>query len=217
MPPRSGLLSSAPVTPPAVTPPAVTPPSVTPPALLSEAPAAPDAAAVVAFWREAGPPLWFAKDREFDRRFRERFRALHEAAAAGGLRAWEATAEGSLALVLLLDQYPRNAFRGTPRMYATDALARAAADRAIARAHDQEVEPELRLFFLLPFGHSEEIADQERCLALAAPLGEPTRSRAQHHRDIVRRFGRFPHRNAILDRPSTPEEVEYLANGGYAG
>ena len=175
------------------------------------------AADVVAFWRDAGPDLWFANDPSFDRRFREQFLALHEAAARGGLRAWHDPAEGSLALVLLLDQYPRNAFRGTRRMYATDEAARPVADAAIGRGHDRAVDPALRLFFYLPFGHSESIADQDRCVALAEALGEPDLGRARHHRDIIRRFGRFPHRNAILGRLSTPEEMGFLAGGGYAG
>jgi uncharacterized protein (DUF924 family) len=180
-------------------------------------PAAPAAGQVVSFWREAGPSLWFAKDPGFDRRFRDRFLALHGAAAGGELEGWGASVEGNLALVLLLDQFPRNAFRGTPRMYATDAAAREVADAALAKGHDMAVEPELLLFLYLPFGHSESLADQDRCAALVAQLGEPTVGRAEHHRGIVRRFGRFPHRNAILGRPSTPDEIAFLANGGYAG
>ena len=172
---------------------------------------------VLSFWRDAGPRLWFAKDPAFDRRFRDGFGALHEAAAGGELQGWGASPEGSLALALLLDQFPRNAFRGTPRMYATDAAARAGADAAIARGHDMAVEPELRLFLYLPFGHSEKLADQDRCAALVQHLGEPTVGRAEHHRGIVRRFGRFPHRNAILGRLSTPDEIAFLGNGGYAG
>lgn len=168
--------------------------------------------AVVAFWREAGPALWFAKDAGFDRAFRERFAAEHEAARRGRLAAWEAAAEGALALVLLLDQYPRNAFRGTPRMYATDEAARGVARGALAA-----LDPPMRLFLVLPFGHSEDPADQERAVALAAGLPPPSPERARHHRDLVRRFGRFPHRNAILGRASTPEERAFLDAGGYAG
>ncbi len=102
-------------------------------------------------------------------------------------------------------------------MYATDAAARAVADAAIARGHDLAVEPELRLFLYLPFGHSESIADQDRCVALVEPMGEPNLGRAEHHRGIIRRFGRFPHRNGILGRLSTPGEIAFLAGGGYAG
>jgi uncharacterized protein (DUF924 family) len=172
---------------------------------------------VVEFWREAGPSLWFAKDKEFDRRFRERLLSTHEAAARGDLDGWLATATGALALVLLLDQFPRNAFRATPRMYATDAKARATAAAAIAAGHDQAVPKDLRLFVYLPFGHSEDPADQERSVALAQALGEPDLSHARRHRDIIRRFGRFPHRNPILGRAMTAEEQRYLDEGGYAG
>jgi len=176
-----------------------------------------EAAAVVDFWREAGRGLWFAKDTEFDRRFRERFLDLHEAGAHGELAYWLEAADGALALVLLLDQFPRNAFRGTPRMYATDPLARVAADTAIAAGHDLAVPEELQLFFYLPLGHSEDLADQERSVALARRLGQPSLSHAEGHRDIVRRFSRFPHRNANLGRTTTPEEQQFLDSGGFKG
>jgi uncharacterized protein (DUF924 family) len=172
---------------------------------------------VVRFWKEAGPGLWFAKDPAFDQRFRERFLLEHEAAARGEHASWQATPEGSLALIILLDQFPRNAFRGTPRMYATDAGARKVANLALAAGYEREFPLEMRKFFVLPFAHSEDLADQERAVALARRLGADDLAHAEHHRDIVRRFGRFPHRNQILGRPSTPEETEYLANGGYAG
>lgn len=176
-----------------------------------------EAAGVVQFWREAGPGLWFAKDDAFDRRFRERFLSLHEAAVRGELADWLATPDGALALVVLLDQFPRNAFRGTPRMYATDALARQVTAAAIAAGHDWAVAAELALFFYLPYGHSEELADQERSVALARRLGQPNLSHAERHRDIIRRFGRFPHRNPILGRSMRPEEQRFLDEGGYAG
>jgi len=175
------------------------------------------ARAVVDFWRAAGPGLWFAKDTEFDRRFRERFLWLYLAATRGELADWSKTPEGAMALVILLDQFPRNAFRNTPRMYATDAMARKIADAALKAGHGQAVEPALRLFFYLPFGHSENLADQERSVALSEALGEPNLSHAKRHRDIIRRFGRFPHRNPILGRAMTPEEQRYLDEGGYAG
>ena len=177
----------------------------------------PDAARVISFWIEAGPALWFAKDAQFDARFRERFLHEHEAAARGELQYWLSTADGALALVLLLDQFPRNAFRGTPRMYETDAQAREVARIAFAAGYDQEIAMELRKFFVLPFAHSEDLSDQERSVALAWAIGADDLAHARHHRDIVLRFGRFPHRNAILGRDSTPAEKEYLANGGYAG
>jgi len=121
-----------------------------------------EAAAIVAFWREAGPELWFAKDAAFDERFRERFLALYEQAARGRLDGWRETADGAMALVILLDQFPRNAFRGTSRIYATGERARHIADLAIAAGHDIAFEPALRLFIYLPFGHSESLADQDR-------------------------------------------------------
>ena len=176
-----------------------------------------EAAAVVAFWREAGPGLWFAKDAAFDQRFLKRFLLLHEQAARGALDDWRETADGALALAILLDQFPRNAFRGTSRMYATDERARHIAHAAIAVGHDKTLEPALRVFLYLPFGHSESLADQDRAVALCEALGEPTISHARHHRDIIRRFGRFPHRNPILGRPMTEEEQQYLDNGGFKG
>jgi uncharacterized protein (DUF924 family) len=182
-----------------------------------EAVAPAEAREVVAFWEGAGPALWFAKDDGFDRRFRERFLALHEAAARRELDGWNATPAGALALMILLDQFPRNAFRGTSRMYATDAAARTLADAAIAAGHDRFVAVDMQAFFYLPFGHSERLADQDRAVELCGRLGGRNLQQAEHHRDIVRRFGRFPHRNAILGRPTTKEEAEYLANGGYTG
>jgi uncharacterized protein (DUF924 family) len=182
------------------------------------APVAPERALeVVEFWKQAGRDLWFAKDPEFDRRFRERFLALYEAAARGELGSWLETPDGALALCILLDQFPRNSFRGTPRMYATDALARTVADQAIRAGHDRALQHPLALFVYLPFGHSEDLADQERSVELARQLGEPHLSHAEHHRDIVRRFGRFPHRNGILGRPMRPEEQRYLDEGGFKG
>ena len=173
--------------------------------------------AVVSFWRAAGPKQWFRVDPAFDARFRDRFLAAHEAAAAGRLQDWLGSADSALALVLLLDQFPRNAFRGTARMYASDPQARHAADAALRARFDAEVDPELRQFFYLPFMHSERLEDLERCIALNTPSGgEPLRF-ARHHRDIVARFGRFPHRNAVLGRASTPEEERFLAEGGFGG
>jgi uncharacterized protein (DUF924 family) len=183
----------------------------------TSAAAQPGIADVTAFWREAGPALWFAKDEAFDTRFRTRFLALHEAAASRALAAWADTPEGALALLVLLDQFPRNAFRGTPRMYATDVLARQIATAAIAAGQDTALEPAMRLFIYLPFGHSEDPADQERSVMLARGLGQPNLSHAERHRDIIRRFGRFPHRNAILGRTTTEAEQRYLDEGGYAG
>ena len=170
---------------------------------------------VVRFWRKAGPKHWFAKDDAFDAEFERRFRDAHFAAARRELDGWADTAEGALALLLLLDQFPRNVFRGTGHAYATDPLARHFAMAMVETGRDAEVERELRMFCYLPFQHSEAMADQARAVALLQALGEP--KWALHHRDIIRRFGRFPHRNAVLGRDSTPEELEFLREGGFGG
>ena len=176
-----------------------------------------EAAAVVDFWKQAGGKLWFAKDPEFDGRFRESFSALYERAARGKLDAWTQWPEAALALILLLDQYPRNSFRGTPNMYATDQLAVHHTRSAIERGYDRLVDEALQLFFYLPFGHSESLAEQERGLQLCERLGPQQLKPAIEHAAIVRRFGRFPHRNPILGRPSTQAELEFLRQGGFAG
>jgi uncharacterized protein (DUF924 family) len=172
---------------------------------------------VVAFWRAAGPKRWFEKDDAFDEDIRRRFLAVHEAAAAGKLGAWEDNAEGALALLILLDQFPRNMFRGNARTFATDPLARAIASRALLNGFDG-VFPEMRQFFYLPFMHSEDLADQERCIALYKAAGDADGVKwAELHADIIRRFGRFPHRNAVLGRTTTPEEQAFLDSGGFSG
>jgi uncharacterized protein (DUF924 family) len=176
-----------------------------------------DAQQVVSFWTAAGPAMWFAKDPDFDLAFHDRFIAQHKVAARELINHWAASPQGALALILLLDQFPRNAFRGTSRMYATDPLARVMADIAIGVGHDLSVDPQLSLFFYLPFAHSEEPDDQERSVRLARNLPPPAPAHSERHRDIIRRFGRFPHRNAILGRRTTPKEAAYLASGGYAG
>lgn len=172
---------------------------------------------VLDFWREAGPARWFRKDDAFDEAFRRRFLGQHEAAARGELDGWAGDAQGALALILLLDQFPRNAFRGTPRMFATDAKARAVARAAVETGFDQAVEPLLRGFLYLPFMHSEELADHELSVALNRPLGGESQRFAEHHRGIIARFGRFPHRNAVLGRSTTPEEQAFLDEGGFGG
>jgi uncharacterized protein (DUF924 family) len=173
---------------------------------------------VVSFWRDAGYERWFKPDADFDREVRERFLATHEEAAASRLSDWERSPEGALALLVLLDQFPRNMFRGTPRAFATDMTALEAARRAIGRGFDKDVDPQLRSFFYLPFMHSEDIVDQERCLALYRDLGDADGIKyAEIHLDAIRRFGRFPHRNEILGRVSTPGEIAYLESGGFRG
>ena len=172
---------------------------------------------VVKFWRDAGPERWFRKDVAFDTLFRERFAAEHEAAARGDLAGWQDSAEGALALLILLDQYPRNSFRNTARMFATDAQAVAVADAAITRGFDRVVGDDMRRFFYLPFMHSEQLADQERSVALYRALDGDGLRYAEIHRDAIARFGRFPHRNPVLGRAMTAEERKYLDEGGFAG
>ena len=173
--------------------------------------------AVLAFWREAGPNKWFEKDEAFDAAIREKFLATYEAAAAGKLADWEATAEDALALCIVLDQFPRNLFRGDARTYAADGQARAAANTALKRGYDQDVPEAERGFFFLPFMHSEDMNDQLRCVALYREAGDENLKYAERHADIIRRFGRFPHRNAVLGRATTPEEQAYLDSDGFKG
>jgi uncharacterized protein (DUF924 family) len=173
---------------------------------------------VLAFWRAAGPPKWFKKDLAFDAEIAARFGAVWRTAAAGQLATWEEMPETALALVIVLDQFPRNMFRGERQAFATDASARAVADRAIARGFDQAVAPAERMFFYLPFEHSEEMADQEFAVALFRAAGDAELVKwAELHADIIRRFGRFPHRNAVLGRTTTPAERAFLDAGGFAG
>ncbi len=173
---------------------------------------------ILAFWRAAGPDKWFNKNDAFDAEIRQRFLDTYEAAAAGRLAAWEDDADGALARVIVLDQFARNMFRGSPRTYAADPLARAAAERAIARGFDRRFALPERLFFYLPFMHAEDLADQERCVALLRDAGEVDWMKdAQEHADIIRRFGRFPHRNGVLGRTTTPDEQAFLNAGGFAG
>jgi uncharacterized protein (DUF924 family) len=176
------------------------------------------AAEIVAFWREAGANKWFAKDAAFDNDIRRRFLPTYEAAAAGKLASWEQTAERALALLILLDQFPRNMFRGQARAFATDPLAMAVTASAIIRGFDAQVPAELRAFFYVVFEHSENLADQKHGIAFYKAAGDAEGLKwAELHADIIRRFGRFPHRNAALGRKTTPEEQAFLDGGGFAG
>src|SRR5688572_15914860 len=172
---------------------------------------------VVAFWREAGYQRWSAGRAGFDRQCEAGFLAAHFAAARREYESWMDSAEGALALLVLLDQIPRNVFRGSAHSYATDPLARHYAMRALAAGFDRQVDPALRIFFYMPFEHSEDLADQERAVALVAPL-DPGYARYAHaHRDVIARFGRFPHRKRALGRSSTADEQAYLDAGGGFG
>jgi len=173
---------------------------------------------ILSFWRAAGPDKWFTKDDAFDAEIIARFLPTYEAAAAEHLGAWEATADTTLALAIVLDQFPRNMFRGSARAFAADPVARGVAERALARGYDQQVPSEERGFLYLPFMHSEDVAHQERCVALYQALGNADNLKyADIHLDIIRRFGRFPHRNSVLGRATTPEEQAFLDGGGFAG
>ncbi len=175
-------------------------------------------AEILAFWTAAGPSAWFKKDPAFDDALRTRFEAAHHAASRGEFASWGDSAEGALALVLLLDQIPRNIYRNSAHAFATDPLAQALADRAVNAGHDRAIAMPLRIFFYLPFEHAENIALQARCVALMEKTGDADFLKyALLHRDIIARFGRFPHRNIALGRTSTAEELAFLASGGFAG
>jgi uncharacterized protein (DUF924 family) len=182
---------------------------------------------VLEFWfgapgsPEFGRPraAWFVKSAEFDALIRDRFLATHEAAAAGALDAWSTGPLGALALAVALDQFPRNMFRGTPRAFAADARALAVARGAVARGFDEVLLPVQRWFVYLPYEHAEELAAQRESLRLFERLavdaaGAGTLTYAMRHYAVIERFGRFPHRNAILGRASTPEELAFLAQPG---
>jgi uncharacterized protein (DUF924 family) len=177
---------------------------------------------VLSFWIAAGPARWFAKSEAFDAAIRLQFGPAHLAAARGEYDAWTAEARGALALVILLDQFPRNLYRDSGHAFATDGKARAITAAAVAAGHDRAVAPELRPFFYLPYEHSELLADQETGLALFEGLLKDTGDAdslkwAIAHRDIIARFGRFPHRNKALGRTSTAAEQAFLDEGGFAG
>ncbi|MDE0148959.1 MAG: DUF924 domain-containing protein [Rhodospirillaceae bacterium] len=169
---------------------------------------------VLDFWlAPATRERWFDKDADFDAEIRRSFEAAHKEALAGRLDRWQETADGALALVILLDQFPRNMYRDTPRAFAADPKARDVTAAVLARGFDLAVaDQEHRMFFYLPLEHSEDAADQQRCVDLVRERCPDTDflQWAVAHKEVIDRFGRFPHRNAILGRPNTPEEEEYL-------
>jgi uncharacterized protein (DUF924 family) len=176
---------------------------------------------VLDFWfgREGEPgygefrEAWFKKDPEFDRLVRDRFGALYEAAAAGELDDWRAEARSCLALVIVLDQFPRNMFRGDPRSYSTDSKAQETAEYAVDRAFDRELPEFQRAFLYMPFMHSEDLEHQRRSVELFRGSRDSS-NYAVRHMEIIERFGRFPHRNEVLGRRTTPEEAEFLTQPG---
>jgi uncharacterized protein (DUF924 family) len=176
------------------------------------------AAEIVSFWQAAGHDRWFKKDEAFDDEIRRSFLGAYEDAAAGKYADWEKTAEGALALLILLDQFPRNMFRGQARAFETDVMARGITAGALVRGFDSQAPADLRLFFYVPFEHSENLADQERGIAFYRVAGDVDGLKwAEIHADIISRFGRFPHRNLALGRVTTPEEQAFLDGGGFAG
>lgn len=172
---------------------------------------------LVDFWRDAGRSKWFSKNASFDATFASRFHDMHYCAARRELAGWMDRPESALALILLLDQYPRNAFRGTGHMFATDGLALHYARQALAADFLPQIEPALRNFVCLPFMHAEDPGIQEEAVALYRVHVPDSMCWALKHRDIIQRFGRFPHRNPELGRETTVEEQEFLDEGGFAG
>jgi uncharacterized protein (DUF924 family) len=170
--------------------------------------------AVVDFWySDRVRPLWFNSTPEFDEELRQTYGQLYSDASEGRLREWENTAIGALALAIILDQFPLNMFRGRPESFATESEAVRIVHDAVAKGFDVQLEKENRIFLYMPLMHSENLADQDLSVQLFSAAGLTNNLRfAKHHREIVRRFGRFPHRNAILGRQSTPEEQTYLAS-----
>ncbi len=177
-----------------------------------------NADAVLSFWfDETKPYQWYRRDPAFDRHCGSRFGALHKAAADGALDVWRVKPRNALARIIILDQFSRNIFRDTPNAFAFDGLALAAARDAVARRFDLLFPPNMQAFFLMPFMHAEDLSVQEESVRLfkSRSRGAGNLSYAIQHRDIVRRFGRFPHRNRILKRTSTPAEIQFLKRGGF--
>jgi uncharacterized protein (DUF924 family) len=168
------------------------------------------AADVLRFWFDEHSKDWFVKNPGLDAEIRARFLSLHEAAVAGGLAHWADEARSCLALVIVLDQFPRNIYRGEARAFATDELARAAARVILGRGWDKAMTQAEQLFAYLPFEHSESLKDQNLSCDLMQDFDATQREYAERHRDIIRRFGRFPHRNDLLGRESTAAEIEFL-------
>jgi uncharacterized protein (DUF924 family) len=173
-------------------------------------PALPAPEAVLDFWREIGAPHWLIEDKTVERALEARFLISHEAAARGELMRWMGSAESALALILLLDQFPRICFHDSARMFATDAQALQLTQKALSAGYDMVTPLALRAYFYLPLMHDENLGSQFRSLALCAPLGGATRRRSLEHYAIIEQFGRFPQRNALLGRSNSPEEQAFL-------
>jgi len=172
---------------------------------------------VLGYWfSSATRPNWFEKSDSFDAEVRRLLLPLHEQAATGRLADWREHPQGCLALVILLDQVPRNVFRDTPRAFASDLAAQALSKLAIERGYDTGLDRDQRMFLYLPLEHSENLADQRLSVEInRSRIGDPElMDYAEQHLRIIQRFGRFPHRNRILGRPSTEEEIEFLKQPG---
>lgn len=172
---------------------------------------------VVEFWRDVGKNGWFEHNEAVDRRFAELCYDLHFLAARRHCEHWLEHPQGALALILLLDQFPRNVFRDTGHMFATDPLARHYARRVIEKECMDQIDPDLRVFICLPFAHSEALSDHDYVAPLYRRHAPDSVAWAEHHRNIIVRFGRFPHRNGPLGRATTPEEQDFLDGGGFTG
>jgi uncharacterized protein (DUF924 family) len=171
---------------------------------------------VVEFWREAGPGKWFKKDETFDAEIADRFSALYSATAQGAHDDWAESGDGALALILVLDQFSRNLHRGSASAFASDPRALQIAKTAIARGDDHSVSNDLQIFFYMPFEHSECLADQRTAIRLTHAMQSANYLKYAHtHHDVIRRFGRFPHRNAVLGRHTTAAEKAFLEGGGF--
>ena len=172
---------------------------------------------VIAFWRDAGPEKWFTTDEAFDAQIADRFSVLHGAAVQGSHDAWAESGDGALALILVLDQFSRNLHRGSALTFASDPKALKIAETALARGDDHAVSKDLQIFFYMPFEHSECLADQRTSIRLTHAMQNAHYMEYAHtHHDVIRRFGRFPHRNAVLGRHTNAAEKAFLGAGGFS-
>jgi uncharacterized protein (DUF924 family) len=183
-------------------------------------PLTPEATRILSFWfEEVGPEGWYKVSADLDARIRADWQPTWERALTDGLEGWQTTPEGTMAYIILTDQFPRNMFRDEARAFATDHLALRAAGKAIHHRWDMRLPEPGRQFFYLPLMHSESQSDQDRCVRLMLTrmpeTGMPNLLHARAHREVIRRFGRFPHRNGALGRVSTPAERAFLGAGGY--
>ncbi len=173
---------------------------------------------IVTFWREAGPTKWFKKDEAFDTEIAERFMPLYDRACRGELDAWAEEPGSALALILVFDQFSRNLYRNDARAFAQDGRCVRIVHDAMANGDDRKIPDDLAPFIYMPLMHSENLSDQQTCIDEMERLGKADNVKfARIHYDIIEKFGRFPHRNTVLGRITTPEEEQFLADGGFSG